>query len=68
MNNKTVNWPPTCPISDLFCKGELILGSAYTLPSIELPLSYRTAADQVTVYHYSLLLRLTRTAEAIYDF
>ena len=33
-NNKTVVWSAACPISDLFGKGEPILGSAYTSPNI----------------------------------
>ena len=33
-NNKTVVWSAACPISDLFGKGQPILGSAYASPNI----------------------------------
>ena len=36
-NNKEVVLSAASPISDLFSKGELIWGSAYTLPNISFP-------------------------------
>ena len=45
-NNKTVVWSVACPISDLFGKGEPILGSAYASPNIGSPLPNKSNIGQ----------------------
>ena len=45
-NNKTVVWSTACPISDLFGKGEQILGSAYASPNIGSPLPNKSDIGQ----------------------
>ena len=45
-NNKTVVWSASCPISDLFGEGELILGSVYASPNIGSPLPNKSGVGQ----------------------